>query len=196
MNALDVRMDLSVLRGKSGWLIAFGIIGIVLGAVAIGMSVATTFVSIILFGWMLVFGGGSLFIGACFSMKGWSGFLAALLIGILQVVIGLVILANPASSIMALTLVIASLLVVGGIFRIVLAVSQQFENWGWMALQGCLVFLLGISIWRQWPFSGLWTIGLFVGIELFLNGWWVLFLGLTVRRLSTRADPAAEDSAQ
>jgi uncharacterized membrane protein HdeD (DUF308 family) len=30
-------------------------------------------------------------------------------------------------------------------------------------------------IYKQWPTSGLWIIGLFVGIELIFNGWaWIM----------------------
>jgi uncharacterized membrane protein HdeD (DUF308 family) len=42
---------------------------------------------------------------------------------------------------------------------------------------------LGIMIWRQWPYSGLWVIGLFVGIEMLLNGWSLVMLSLTGRKL-------------
>jgi uncharacterized membrane protein HdeD (DUF308 family) len=40
---------------------------------------------------------------------------------------------------------------------------------------------LGMSLGRQWPFSGLQAIGLFVGIEMPLCGWSWVMLGLTVR---------------
>jgi len=52
---------------------------------------------------------------------------------------------------------------------------------------GIISLILGIMIWRQWPYSGLWVIGLFVGIEMLLNGWSLVMLSLTGRRLPAEA---------
>jgi uncharacterized membrane protein HdeD (DUF308 family) len=38
-------------------------------------------------------------------------------------------------------------------------------------------------IWRQWPVSGLWVIGLFIGIDLIFYGWSLVMLGLLAKRL-------------
>jgi uncharacterized membrane protein HdeD (DUF308 family) len=50
--------------------------------------------------------------------------------------------------------------------------------------------LLGNLIWRQWPVSGLWVIGLFIGIELIFDGWALAMLGITARTLP--AEPSVE----
>jgi uncharacterized membrane protein HdeD (DUF308 family) len=42
---------------------------------------------------------------------------------------------------------------------------------------------MGILIWRQWPLSGIWVIGLFVGIEMIFNGWTLVMLGLTAKNI-------------
>ena len=46
-----------------------------------------------------------------------------------------------------------------------------------------MTLLLGIMIWEQMPFSGLWVIGTFLGIDLIFNGWSYFLLGLNVRGL-------------
>jgi uncharacterized membrane protein HdeD (DUF308 family) len=45
---------------------------------------------------------------------------------------------------------------------------------------GVITVLLGIAIWQQWPGSGLWVLGTFVGIDLIVNGvtWSVLAVGV------------------
>jgi uncharacterized membrane protein HdeD (DUF308 family) len=45
---------------------------------------------------------------------------------------------------------------------------------------GIVTVLLGIAIWQQWPASGLWVLGTFVGIDLIVNGvtWSVLAVGV------------------
>ena len=57
------------------------------------------------------------------------------------------------------------------------------------ASDGVVSVLLGIFIWRRWPWAGLWVIGLFVGIELMLNGVQWLMLGLAARNLPRESKP-------
>jgi uncharacterized membrane protein HdeD (DUF308 family) len=40
-----------------------------------------------------------------------------------------------------------------------------------------------MMIWNQWPVSGLWVIGLFVGLDMLSNGWWLVMLGLAARKV-------------
>ena len=166
-----------------GWLVALGIALVILGIIAISASVATTIISVILFGWLLIIAGIFEVIHSFWHMHGQSGFLWTLLVGILHLVLGGFIIANPAASAQALTLLIAFLLIFGGIFRIIMAIAERFQNWGWLLFNGVIILLLGISIWRHWPYSGLWVIGLFIGIELLLNGWWLMTLGFTAKKL-------------
>ena len=90
---------------------------------------------------------------------------------------------NPAATVLTLTLLIAMFLITEGIFRIVTALSVRYPNWGWMLLQGVVSLILGIMIWRQWPVSGLWVIGLFVGIQMLFTGWSMVMLGLSAKNL-------------
>jgi uncharacterized membrane protein HdeD (DUF308 family) len=41
--------------------------------------------------------------------------------------------------------------------------------------------LLGISIWSLWPLSGLWVIGLFIGIDFIIDRWTEVVLALMAR---------------
>ena len=50
-----------------------------------------------------------------------------------------------------------------------------------MLLNGVISLALGIMIWRQWPESSLWVIGIFVGIDMLFNGWSLIMLALTLR---------------
>ena len=126
---------------------------------------------------------------AC-SCKGWGGFFIDLLTGILYVVVGFMVVANPGTTAVALTLLIAMFLTFGGIFRIMVALVVRFQNWIWLLLHGVVNLLLGIAIWRQWPLSGLWVIGLFVGIDMLFNGWSLVMLGLAAKNLPTTERPA------
>lgn len=59
----------------------------------------------------------------------------------------------------------------------------RFQNEIWLLSHGAINLLLGIMTWQQWPLSGHWVIGLIAGIDLMLNGWSLIMLGLAVKKL-------------
>jgi len=70
------------------------------------------------------------------------------------------------------------------LFQLITPFVVSLPDWGWHALNGVITLLLGILILAQWPVSGLWVIGLFVGIELiFYGGAWIV-LALSLRSLA------------
>ena len=54
---------------------------------------------------------------------------------------------------------------------------------GWPLASGVIDLMLGVLIWLEWPASGLWVIGLFVGISLLFRGFNWIALGLALRTL-------------
>lgn len=183
-------IGLHELRKNWGWFLALGISLVILGVFAFGASVAMTLAGVFFFGWLLIVGGVLEAGHAFWREKGWGGFFIDLLTGILYVVVGFMLVANPAASAVALTLLIALFLMFGGLFRIVVALCVRFHNWVWLLLHGVVNLLLGLLIWRQWPVSGLWVIGLFIGIDLLLNGWSLVMLGLAARKIPPDAAAA------
>src|SRR5262247_574861 len=174
------------LRRSWGWFLGLGIGLIILGVIAIGSAFFMTIASVWLFGWLLIIGGVMEVVHA-FWHKRWAGFFLDLLTGILYVVAGWMMVTNPAESALLLTLIIAMFLVFEGVFRIVSALTARYPHWGWVLFNGIISLILGISIWQRWPYSGLWVIGLFVGIEMLLNGWSLVMLGLTAHKLPEEA---------
>jgi uncharacterized membrane protein HdeD (DUF308 family) len=57
---------------------------------------------------------------------------------------------------------------------------MHLPEWGWLALDGLITIVLGLLVLSQWPASGLWVIGLFVGINLIFYGlgWIAIAFGL------------------
>lgn len=170
------------LRKKWGWFLGLGALLIVVGTIALGSAFLMTVFSMVLLGWLMIFGGVLEAVHA-FSCKKWSGFFIDLLTGLLYVVVGFMIVANPAASAEVLTLLIAVFLIFGGIFRVVLSISVQYQNWGWLLFHGVISVVLGVLIWRQWPYSGLWVIGMFVGIDMIFNGWTLVMLALAAKNM-------------
>jgi uncharacterized membrane protein HdeD (DUF308 family) len=169
-------------RRTWGWFLALGIVLVLLGLLALGWSVLTTLVSVVIFGWFLLLG-GVLSVVHAFVQRRWGGFFLELFAGILYAVFGLMVVGNPAVSAVALTLLIAVFLMIGGLFRIITALTVRFHHWIWVLLNGVISLLLGLMIWSQWPVSGLWVIGLFIGIDLIFYGWSLIMLAMAVRSI-------------
>jgi len=162
------------LRANWGWILALGMILIVLGVLALGSVVYMTLASVVFLGVLLMVGGVVQIVHA-HSAKKWSGVFLYILGGILYLIIGMMVAANPGAGALALTLLLGVVFMVGGLFRIFSSLIVRYENWGWVLLSGVITLILGILIWRQWPSSALWVIGLFIGIDLIFYGWsWVI----------------------
>jgi len=170
------------LKRAWGWFLALGIILVILGVVALVWSVVATLVSVEIFGWLLLVG-GVLSAAHAFLRRRWGGFFMELFAGVLYALVGLMVVANPAGGAAALTLLIALFLLVGGVFRVITALSVRFHHRIWMLLNGVISLLLGVMIWSDWPWSGLWVIGLFIGIDMIFYGWSLVMLGMVVKRL-------------
>ena len=182
----ELRHGLSALRGNWFWFVLLGIALIVLGMVAISSSVIASLAFAVFFGVLILMSGVVETIGA-FWTRAWSGFFLHLLSGILAIVIGLLFLRRPVTELLVFTLLIAAFLMVGGIFKIVTALSFRFAAWGWPVLSGVIDVALGIMIWMEWPASALWVIGLFIGISMVFRGVHWIALGLALRALPTKA---------
>ncbi len=181
-----LRHELSELRGQWIWFLILGIVTIVLGMLVIGVPLMGTLAAVWMLSVLLIAGGIGQLIGAFWARR-WSGFFLALLTGILYLAVGILIVDQPLEAAASLTLLIASFLVVGGIFRIVASLTYRFEGWIWPLLNGVISLMLGIFIWRHWPADALWVIGLFVGIEMVLSGWTWVMLALAVRSFLPKA---------
>ncbi len=68
------------------------------------------------------------------------------------------------------TLLLAALLVFGGIYRSIAALWLRFPHYGWAVFSALASFLLGVLLWAQWPFSATWFLGFAVGLNFFLAG--------------------------
>lgn len=169
-----------------GWFLGIGCILIVLGVLAMGASVFTTLLSMIFLGSLLLVGGIVQGINAIRTRKG-GGFLVNTLAALLYIVMGVLLLMNPAIAAISLTLLLAAFYTVSGLFKIIASISNRFAHWGWMLFSGVVSLALGILIWAEWPVSGLWVIGLFVGIDLIIMGWIWVTLAISARNLETKS---------
>jgi uncharacterized membrane protein HdeD (DUF308 family) len=175
---------LEPLRAKSGWIVALGIVYVVAGLVALGSVVMATVATVFLVGVMMLIAGAAEVINA-FQIKTWGKFLLWILLGALYIVAGFVTFENPLLAAATLTLLLGIALLASGIARIALAFSMKAATpWIWVLLSGVVTLLLGVVILAHWPVSGLYILGLFLGIDLVLAGASWIGIGLGLSRLS------------
>ena len=167
--AQDLTSGLQEAHKAWGWYMALGILLILTGGYAIYAGEAATIASVIVLGAVLTIAGIAQIIGA-FIARGAGHVILALLVGILDVVVGFMLLQHPGAGALTITLLLAALFVFGGIYRAVTALWLQFPQYGWVALSGALSCILGVLLWMQWPSSATWFIGFVVGLNFIFSG--------------------------
>ncbi len=101
------------------------------------------------------------------------------LFGGITILCGIVMFSQPVLSMLTLTSILLAYFVVDGIFAIFAGVrGKGAPGWGWMIVSGVASVVLAIILWRQWPVSGVFAIGLLVGIRLIFTGWSIAMLGM------------------
>ncbi len=176
-------------RRRTGWDIAFGLLSIVAGIVALAHVAAASLISVLFLGWTLLIGGIVLVIAGLAMWKQstnrWD--LAA---GVLFLLLGFSFVRNPDVGLLTLTLLSGSLLLLGGIVRIVVAFQPGAPR-GVLLLNGIITLLLGGMVLNQWPVSALWFLGTVLGVQLILDGLTTATVG---RIRMTRSTAAASPS--
>ncbi len=167
------------IKKNSGHAIAVGFILLLMGFLAMGSPLVAGVSVAMMVGIMLIIGGFGHLVFAFKTGKG----LFAIVLGVLTVVMGGYMVSNPGVALASLTLFLAIYLVVSGISEAMLAFHARPANgWGWALFSGILSVLLGAMIWGEFPLSGVWAIGILIGIRLFFSGLSLIMLGFAVRK--------------
>ena len=178
VQTLDIQIPHEIVQ-YWGWFLAFGICLLLLGVVAVARSVTATIVSMLFFGWLLVLA-CIIEVTQAILVGHWVGFFHHLVAAILFGVTGLLIVTRPLLGAEVATILMAVFFLISGLFQFVGSWWVALPGWGWQAVDGIIAFVLGLFVLAQWPASGLWVIGLFIGIDLIFYGvaWIALALGL------------------
>ena len=172
---------LEEIKQSAGMVIAIGVILLIVGVLALAAPLATGLSIAMVVGILLLIGGIGQLVFA-FRAGGLGKALLTLVMGALTCVIGVVMIANPGAGLGALTLVLMAYFIVGGIMEIIWAFQiKPVTGWGWTLINGIVSLLLGLLIWGQFPFSGVWAVGTLVGIKLIFSGWALIMLGIAAR---------------
>ena len=165
-----------------GWFVALGIAQLVLGVIAWFDVIAFTIAGVIFIGALLLVAGVFQAVHA-FMDREWGAFALHLLMGLLYIVGGFLLMAEPLEGSLVITILVALALMIGGVLRIVMAVQHRHMQGWWILLAGGVISLLvGLMLYLMLPWSGLWVVGTLIAVELIVHGVsWIQF-GLALRR--------------
>ena len=173
------------IRKASGWSIALGILMMIAGVIAMFAPWEAGLVITLVVGWCAIFNGFAQIVFAFRTHGGWHIALEIVL-GIIYIIAGIYLLMHPRMGLLALTLILASFLLVYGIFALVLAFQMRpIYGWGWVLFDGIITILLGFLIWAHWPLNADWVVGTLFGISIFISGITRLMMSLAIRRIAS-----------
>ena len=142
---------------------------------------AAVLLSVLVVGIMMMIAGVAEVINA-FQVKTWGRFFFWLILGILYIVAGFVAWDNPLLTAVWLTLFLGAALVASGIVRIFLGFNMQHGSpWMWVVVSGLITLVLGLIILAHWPVSAVYTLGIFLGVDLVFAGASWIGLGMALR---------------
>lgn len=165
--------------------IALGAVLIALGFIACVDAISVTLASTIFIGILLIIA-GALQVAHAFAVRDWGGVLFSVLFGLLYIMAGGMIIEEPATGSVMITLFAAACFIVVGLMRSILAIQyRSLPGWGIVLAGGLISLMVGLCLYFTLPWSGLWLIGTFVGVELIASGIGWLQFGLALRQSGT-----------
>ncbi len=183
----EVAFARSAIERRWGWLLALGIVQVICGALALAIPIAASLAAAIVFGAVLLVAGVIQAVHA-FSIRGWKGVVLHALGALLYIVAGVLVLLFPLSGALTLTLVVGALLLADGIVRSILAFRlRPRDGWGWFLASGTASTLVGFLLLLGWPLTGLWAIGVLLGVNLIFSGVGNCALAITFRTSAAHA---------
>ncbi len=171
-----------------GWVLAFGIITLLVGIAALAWPGRTLVVVAVLFGIQLIVMGIFRFVGAFASddLTGGTRVLLALL-GVLSLIIGLYAVRHVLITVLALALLLGIFWTVSGVVELFTAIShRQMRNRGWTAVMSIVSILAGIVV-LAYPGISLVALAVVLSVWLIIFGAMQITASFRIRSLSARA---------
>jgi len=142
---------------------------VIAGAVAIVYPLFTTLALSLFLGWVLIASGIIQAIGL-FAAGRAPNFWLSLISAALAIVVGVILLRNPALAVGTLALLLVVYFIVEGVAKIAFSLTvRPLANWGLVLLSGILGLAIGIFLMFN-PALTLWVLGLLVGVHLLAEG--------------------------
>jgi uncharacterized membrane protein HdeD (DUF308 family) len=163
------------------WYLLQGVLMVVAGILALVYPLVASVAMVFLLGWILIISGvlqGIGLIGARDVPHYWLSLISA----VLAIVIGLLLLRQPDSGLLLMTVLLIVYFMVEGISKVIFALTiRPFPNWGWVLASGIVGIVLAVYLWANMPVSSEWVLGVLLGILLISEGVALAYLAWKVR---------------
>jgi|SRR5215471_6401738 len=176
-----------VARNASTLSILWGVLLIVFGMVAVGAPFVAAVAVSVAVAWLIILAGVVHLMLALHAHRA-GRLIWKILVGLAYIFFGVYLIMHPLLGVASLTLVLASLFLIEGILDVVLFFQMRpMRGSFWVLVEGTITLLLGLMIYRQWPSSSVWAIGILVGVSMIISGVTRVMLSLTMRKLAAAA---------
>jgi uncharacterized membrane protein HdeD (DUF308 family) len=170
-------------RDKWGWFLALGITLILCGVFAVTLPSITSVAAGLVLGVTLVVV-GLIKIIESFKVREWVGFLWQLMLGVVEVVGGVLIYVSPFKRAAAITLLVAIVFIVQGIAQIGLAFKVRPQpGWRWLFIAGVAALCASIALAMKFPYTRYYTPSTITGISLLLAGCAYVVIAFALRKI-------------
>jgi uncharacterized membrane protein HdeD (DUF308 family) len=183
----DTRDTQEHVSQNSAFLVILGIMLAMIGAIAMAAPLAAG-IAVEMFVGVMMLSRGAMQLYYGIKVRHWGHRfgsymgLGSIAMALLCVAVGVLLLINPIAGLRFLTLLLAVYLVLMGGFEILHSIElSAVRGWGFVMLSGAISVALGVLIWRQWPLSGHWAMGVMVGASFIASAASMVMLGLAGR---------------
>jgi uncharacterized membrane protein HdeD (DUF308 family) len=183
MSIADVfAAEIAEVRKSWGWFLALGIALMALGVLCIVKAQTATGFSILALGWVLMISAIFWFVNAFLTFN-WSLFFLCLLNALIRGGVGYLLIRHPNAGAEGVTMVLAILFIVGGLFRTIAASVIKFPQWWLMVLAGLVSVGLGVFVIMHWSATSTFFVGIVIGVDLIFDGGALAALAGSIRSL-------------
>ncbi len=160
-----------------------GIILVIVGIFGIIYPMYASLFTVAFIAWIMIFAGtGTGYFTFISNKEDWLGWLKTIIL----IGTGLFILFDPVSGVAAVGILFAIYFFLDGFTGFALGSSMKSSQgwWLWM-LNGFVSIALGVIFLISWPsvIKEAWLIGIYVGISLFFDGFTLLFMGNSIKKI-------------
>lgn len=171
-----------LLRQASTASVIWGALLIIFGLVAVALPLVAAVAVNIAVAW-LIFLAGVVHLILGFRAHGAGSLIWKVLVGLAYLFFSVYLFTHPVLGVVSLTLLLASLFLLEGIFDIALFFNlRSLPGSSMFLVDGIITLVLGLMIYMQWPSSAAWAIGTLVGASMMVSGITRVMLSLTVRK--------------
>ncbi len=157
------------LRGRWGWMLAYGVIVSLFGVFALALVALSTLATVVLIAVLLILAGGmEIILGL--GARDWTHFFLWIISGLLYIAVGAFAIARPVEAATAFTLIIGAGFLAAGVVRIWLGASLPSSAKWYVVFAGVVTVVLGLFILLGWPGDTPFVLGTLFGVDLLFYG--------------------------